>query len=219
MTETIAQRELNQSEPILTAESSHSFPPREPWSAVAVKLLQGVVYHDDGDDLWNAILAGVSPLTDYFGRLGLVLVVDESDGLAYLHQPDSEEWPVEYESMPKLFRNVPLSFEATLLCVLLRDELRRSDEDLQNERCVVAQSDLLASWQAFVPADTDSVRANRSLGAALSKLEDLKFVKQFENDPPSWEVRRLLRARLPLDKLQTIKQALQDEIARRSRTE
>ncbi len=199
----------------LVEGSCHDFPPREPWSAAAVRLLQGVVYHNDGGEVWNSILAGSSPLKDYFGRLGLVLIVDENDGLAYLHQPDSEQWPAEYESMPKLFRNVPLSFEATVLCVLLRDELRRNDEDLQNDRCVVSQSDLLATWQSFVAEGTDSVRANRSLSSALTKLEELKFVRKFEEDPPSWEVRRLLRARMPMEKLQSIKQAMTEEIQRR----
>jgi hypothetical protein len=49
------------------------------WSAAAIKLLQGVVYSDDAK-IWNALLQNVSPLESYFGRLGLALIVDESDG-------------------------------------------------------------------------------------------------------------------------------------------
>jgi hypothetical protein len=192
-----------------------NLPTRQPWSAAAVKLLQGVVYHDDGAH-WDAILANTSPLMDYFGRIGIQLIVDEQDGMAWLRQPDAEELPREYESMPRLFRSVPLGFEPTLLCVVLRDELRRyEEEDFQNERCVVAQSDLLDVWQMFFPEESDLVRLDARLKTLLGKLEQLKFVRRFDNDPPSWEVRRILHARLTLEKLDTVKQALEAELARR----
>ncbi len=110
------------------------------WSAAAVRLLQGVVYHDDNQQVWDTLLRSVSPLTDYFGKLGLLLIVDESDGMAYLRQLDEEDVPPEYHHIPRLFRRTPLGYDTTLLCVLLRDSLRIfEEEDVQNERCVVSQ--------------------------------------------------------------------------------
>ncbi|MFK7817258.1 MAG: DUF4194 domain-containing protein [Planctomycetaceae bacterium] len=189
---------------------------REPWSAAAVKLLQGVVYHDDAGDVWNTILANQSPLREHFGKLGVTLVVDEEDGMCWLNQPESDELPGDFQSMPRLFRTATLGFEATLLCVLLRDELRRSEEeDFHNERCVVRQSDLLETWQMFFPQDSDAVRMNRTLATLLGRLEKLKFVRRFEKEPPTWEIRRILRARLPLEKLQSIRDSLQEELERR----
>ena len=185
-------------------------PPAE-WSVVAIRLLQGVVYHDDSADNWDLLLRSVSPLTDYFGKLGLYLIVDETDGMAYLRQPEDEEVPPEFDHLPRLFRRTPLGYDATLLCILLRDELRRfEEEDVQNERCVIEQSVLLAVWRAFFPDDSDEVRLNRALGSALRKLEDLKFVRQFEKEPASWEVRRILKARLPLDDLERLRKSLSD---------
>ncbi len=202
----------DQTEPPTHATEQH----REPWSAAAVKLLQGVVYHDDAGDTWNVILANQSPLRDYFGKLGLTLVIDEQDGMSWLNQPEGDDQSAEFQSMPRLFRSATLGFEATLLCVLLRDEMRRSEEeDFHNERCVVKQTDLLETWQLFFPEQNDAVRMNRSLGSLLSRLEKLKFAKRFEKEPPSWEVRRILRARLPLEKLQSIRDALQEELERR----
>lgn len=202
----------------LHAQQERSLPACEPWSAAAVRLLQGVVYHDDPGDGWDAILAGATPLTDYFGRLGLLLIIDENDGLAYLRQPADDERPPDFEAVPKLFRTVRLGFDATLLCVLLRDELRRSEEeDLQNERCVIAQTDLLNLWSTFFP-DGDTVRLNRTLTATLGKLEQLKFVRKFEKEPPSWEVRRILRARLPLATLKSLRESLEEELRRRGQS-
>ena len=56
-----------------------SFPPAVPWAPAAVRLLKGIVYHDDQGGVWNLILAGLSPLTDYFARIGLRLVIDEEE--------------------------------------------------------------------------------------------------------------------------------------------
>jgi hypothetical protein len=179
------------------------------WSPVAVRLLQGVVYHDDSREMWEQLLENVSPLTEYFGKLGLLLVVNEPDAMAYLRQLDEEEIPMDYPSIPRLFRRTPLGYDATLLCVLLRDELRQyEEEDVQNERCVVSQMDLLSLWEAFFPDQTDSVRLNRSLTAALRKMEDLKFVRPFEKDPPTWEIRRIIKARLPLADLERLRLTL-----------
>ncbi|MCC6510754.1 MAG: DUF4194 domain-containing protein, partial [Pirellulaceae bacterium] len=179
------------------------------WSGAAVRLLQGVVYHDDNQQIWDVMLRSVSPLTDYFGKLGLLVIVDEADGMAYLRQLDEEDMPPEYHGIPRLFRRTPLGYDTTLLCVLLRDALRVfEEEDVQNERCVVMQNELLALWQAFFPNQTDDVRLNRTLQAALRKLEELKFVRQFEQEPPSWEVRRIIKARLPLDDLERLRASL-----------
>lgn len=206
------------SEPYV-AESTFEFPAREAWSSAAVKLLQGVVYHDDSGDVWNAILANISPLTDHFGRIGLALVVDEDDGLAWLRQPEKDQLPADYESIPRLFKRVPLGFEATLMCVVLRDELRKyEEEDFQNQRCVVKQSELLATWKMFFPDDVDEVRLNDVVTKQLSKLEKLKFVRRFERKPPSWEVRPIIKARMPLDSLKQTREALQQELDRRRET-
>lgn len=204
----------------ITSENPRSGNPIAPmpseWSPVAVRLLQGVVYHDDSEEVWELLLRSVSPLSEYFAKIGLLLVVDEADAMAYLRQFDEDETPPDYPTLPRLFRRSPLGYEATLLCVMLRDELLRFEEnDVQNDRCVIAQSDLLAVWQAFFPDSEDAVKLNRGLGATLRKLEDLKFVRQFEKEPPSWEIRRIIKARLPLADLERLRQSLILEVAKR----
>ena len=187
----------------------------ETWSGVAVRLLQGVIYHDDSQENWNTLLRSVSPLADYFSKIGLMLILNENDGMAYLRQASTDDLAPEQGTIPKLFRRVPLGYEATLLCVLLRDELRQfEEEDLSNERCVIAQHDLMVLWQAFFPEQTDEVRLTRVLVSALRKLEDLKFVRQFESEPPTWEVRRILKARLPLDDLERLRSTMSELVTR-----
>ena len=192
----------------LLMQSEAARPPSE-WSLAAIRLLQGVVYYDDNAKTWDLILRFQTPLREYFSKIGLYLIVDEPDGMAYLRQSNDESDVGEFDSLPRLFRRTPLGYETSLLAVLLRDLLRQfEEEDLQNQRCVVSQRDLLDLWRAFFAHQSDEVKLNRTLQSSLRKLEDLKFVKQFEDEPPTWEVRRILKARLPISELESLKAAL-----------
>lgn len=189
------------------------------WSIPAVHLLQGVVDADDGR-VWNLVLSNVSTLETYFARLGLRLIVDETEGLAYLRQLSEDEAPTGYDGLPKLFRSTRFSYAQTLLCVMLRDIYRRfEEEDLGNERCVVEESDLLDDWKAYFPQQGDDVKQTRELQTTLRKLEEVGFVKHFGDDPPSWEVRRILKARLTAEELEHLQEQLQAASQRRQAEE
>lgn len=186
------------------------------WSIAAVRLLQGAVYADDAR-IWNTVLGSQSHLETYFGRLGLLLIVDEPEGLAYLRQAAEDELPEGYERLPKLFRKTRLGYDATLLCVLLREELRRfEEEDVHNERCVVETTVLFDQWMTFFPGQGDQVRQRRELSQAMSKLEELGFISKFNDEPETWEIRRILKARLPAAELEGLKAQLLSAAARQA---
>ena len=180
-------------------------PEMYPWSLAAVRLLQGVVYAEE-EKVWNLVLGSKSPLQSYFSQLGLLLIVDESEGFAFLRQFEEDEYPAGQAALPKLFRRVPMNYDATLLCVLLRDLLRQfEEEEVDNERCLVETTKLLADWKNFFPIDQDEVQKQKELRSALRKMEDLKLVRKFGDEPETWEVRRILKARLPAAELETLK--------------
>lgn len=174
----------------------------------AIRLLQGVIYQDD-EETWSILVSNESDLTDYFCQIGLALVIDRTEGLAYLKQFDEDERTGGYERLPRLFRKTPLGYEATILCVLLRDEYRRfEEEDLDNERCVVEVESLFDLWKSFFPADSDDVGLRRRLVTALNQLDKLKFVRNLPSDTDSWEVRKLLKARIPIEELENLRDRL-----------
>lgn len=173
----------------------------------AIRLLQGVVYDDDAAT-WDILLSNESDLTTFFARIGMILVIDRTEGLAYLSQLADDHRTGGYERLPRLFRKTPLGYPTTLLCVLLRDEYRRFEDDLDNECCIVEVSALLDQWKSFFPASSDEVQLRRQLLTSLKKLDDLKFVRKVGADDVSWEVRKLLKARLPLDLLEDLRSRL-----------
>lgn len=183
------------------------------WSIAAVRLLQGVVYSDD-HRVWDLVLSNQSALGEYFGRLGLTLLIDEPEGYAFLRQLAEDELPDDFRDLPKLFRRRRLSYEATLLCVLLREELLRFEEDdLHNERCVVSSGDLFEHWKTFFPPAGDEVALQKSLEASLRRLEELKFVRPFGKGREAWEIRRILKARLPASELEGLRARLMEAAA------
>ncbi len=192
----------------MTYENQQELPEFRELGIAAVRLLQGPLYEED-EAAWGILLANESELTSYFTRIGLALVIDRGEGLAYLRQLSDDERTGGYERLPRLFRRTPLGYDATLLCVLLRDEYRRfDDEDLDNERCVVEVEVLVEAWKAFFPVDTDELQLRNRLLRTLRRLDELKFVKLFQSEPAAWEIRKLLKARLPIEELEQLRDRL-----------
>jgi len=175
---------------------------------VAVNLLQGVVYEQD-ENLWTLLLSNESDLSEYFIEIGLTLIIDRTEGFAYLRQLGDDERTEGYERLPRLFKKTPLGYPSTLLSVLLREEYRKfEEEDLDNERCVVEVDSLLDLWKSFFPANSDEVNLRKGLIKALNQLEKLKFVSKLKSEADSWEVRKLLKVRIPAEELEHLRDRL-----------
>ena len=198
----------------MSVQSAPSAPEFKDWSIAAVRLLHGVVYADD-PRTWDLVLRSRSQLDGHFVRIGLVVVVDEAEGYAYVRQWSDEECPEGYEQLPKLVRRVPLGYGPTLLAVLLRDELRRfEEEEVHDERCVVDGDVLFDQWKAFFPAQHDEVKQRKEFGGALNKLDSLGFARRYGKDPEQWEVKKILKARLPASELENLRSQLLEAAAR-----
>ncbi len=197
---------------------SGNYPEYRDWSFPAVSLLQGVIERED-DRVWDLLLSNSTQVEQYLARLGLQLVIDEAEGLAFVRQFPEEELPDGYESIPKLFRASRLSFGQTVLAVLLREALRRFEEaQTFDARCVVEESDLLELWKSYFPDQKDEVRLQRDLRATLNKLEELGFVRRFGQESGNWEVRRVLKARLTADILEHLHEKLLLAVRRKQKT-
>ena len=179
------------------------------WSSVAVALLRGTVYGTD-DRTWTRLLTHLSAVEGYVAKVGLKLVIDEtSPGIAYLRQFQEDEVNEPGEPVPQLLRQVRLSYPQTLLSVLLRDEYRRfEDGPTSDERCVVEERVLFDQWEAFFPESTGEKKLRDTLRAALKRLADIGFARSLPGEPPSWEVLPVLKTRLTVEALQTLRDQL-----------
>ena len=182
--------------------------------AVKVKLLQGIVYSDEVAT-WECLLRYEDELKAYFARIANDVEIDRAEGYAWLKQREPGEQPPA-NFPPRLFRRFTLSYEVTMLCVLLRERLASFEKDQPDaRRLVLNQDDFFAMLAVFLDLSEDEVRRKRKLQSLINQVAELGFLKQIESgSSPAYEVRRILRAKISLEVLTRIKEELKNHAER-----
>lgn len=181
-----------------------------PYAPVILKLLQNPLFSDEAA-AWNMLLSHLTPVQEYFARIGLEVRLNEEDGYAYLHQPAIEDDEGQTITLPRLTRRDRLTYHATLLCVLLREWLDQFESShLDAGKCTITDLQIRELLLPFLPARTDERAVQRRIDSAVERLSDLGFLKRMPNTdrPTYFEVRRILKAKIDAEKLAEIKEKL-----------
>lgn len=180
-----------------------------PYAPAIIRLLQGVVYNDDRA-LWSNLLDYHVKIKEYFGMIGLEVYISESEGFAFLRQKQFAEKPDNGNKniLPELIRKQPLSYSVSLLCVLLLEKLIEFDvAGGESTRLILSRDEIRDMMRIFLSEKTNEARVIDKLDADINKLIDYGFLKKL-NDA-EYEVRRILKAKIPIDKLLEIRQKLE----------
>ena len=117
-------------------------------------LLKGVVYQESEPETWNALMTLQARVRDYVAVLGLELVLDESEGFAFLRS-----WPDDNEiKIPRLIARRPLSFPVSLLLALLRKKLAEFDAGGGETRLVLSRDEIIEMVRVFLPESSNEVK-------------------------------------------------------------
>jgi hypothetical protein len=103
-----------------------------------------------------------------------------------------------------------------MLCILLRQRLHDFDERLNNlddERCSIEETELLEDWKKLLPDMPDEKKSKGRFDTAIKRLKEAQFLKQIGETAGQWEIRRIIKARIPLENLEHLLRQLQDEYA------
>lgn len=181
----------------------------EPYAFTIVKLLQDVIYSDD--KLWENLLNYQVIIMSYFEKIGLELIVDKSDGYAFLKQ-------VELNDDGKtvgLVKRMPMSYELSLLCVLLREWLDEFDiKDTDSRNLYVSQRDIRNRMELFFKEKTNQIKLISRLDKYIKDACDLGFLKIVSEsdkfDENNYEVKRIIKAKISNDILETFKRDLEN---------
>ncbi|SCG15637.1 protein of unknown function [Micromonospora echinofusca] len=164
----------------------------EPSLSVAVtQLMKGVVYRDTHAAAWQHLAALQPQVRDYVAVLGLVVVIDESEGYAYLKsRPEDPDLP----PVPRLVPRRSLSFHVSLLLALLRRKLAEADASGADPRLVLTRRQIIDMLTVFMPPGANDARLVDQIDAHLTKVVELGFLRRTKDKEPSFEVRRILKA-------------------------
>jgi len=185
----------------------------EPYAPVIVKLLQGAVY-DDSPKIWNDLLQYQFEISQYFEKIAVELIVEKQDGYAYIKQISIDE----ENNTIGLVRRMPMTYELSLLCVLLRmliDDFEVSNTDQHN--LYISHKRLKEELEIFFKEQSHKVRMLKELDRYIEQAEGLGFLKVIDKDTKikdefQYEVRRIIKAKITNDKLEEFKRKLRQDV-------
>ena len=162
-------------------------------SQAVTQLMKGVVYRDTHDKAWRHLIALQPQVKDYVAVLGLLVVVDEAEGYAFLRQRPADD-PDEANPLPRLIPRRSLSFHVSLLLALLRKKLAEFDAHGGDSRLMLSREQITEMIRVFLPPTSNEVRLTDQIDAHINKAVDYGFLRQAKNTEQVYEVRRILKA-------------------------
>lgn len=183
----------------------------EKYAKVAVRLLKTDI--DNDDSLWEELQLYQIPLTEYFEKIGLALVVDKENGFAFLKQVEFDE----DGSTIGLVRRTPLGFEVSVICILLRELLEEHDtSDSISKNFFIRHQHLKEHVELFFKEKANRVKFLKNIDSYINKLVEIGFLKIKEDsdtlDMRLYQVKRILKAKISFEQLEEFKQRLENYV-------
>lgn len=169
-------------------------------SNLIIHLLKGVLYRENDEASWNALLKLQASVRDYVAVLNLDLILDESESYAYLKsKPDPKLNTGEDETASKIARLVTrraLSFPVSLLIALLRKKLAEFDVSGGDTRLVLNKEEIVELIRVFLPVSSNEAKLVDQIETHINKVIELGFLRKLKNagNATSYEVRRIIKA-------------------------
>jgi hypothetical protein len=195
-------------------------------SVVLIKLLQGFLLQED-KQAWETLQLQQTVVREYFTTLGLYLHLDENDGYAFLrtipmgeHEngkvtDESAIGNVQQEEIAEkkkltLMRKMPLSFEVSLLCVLLREALDQFDATVHDDhRLIITKSDIYDLLKLYFPDKHDETKLIKRWDSIINKVIELGFIRELKSDASRIEVLRIIKAMIDAERVGEMKRTMQ----------
>jgi len=158
---------------------------------VVTTLLKGVVYQDQHEKVWSHLLPLRAQVADYVATMGMIVVIDEAEGYAFLRSRPVED---DEQAVPRLIARRSLSFPVSLLLALLRKRLAQFDADNSDTRLILSRDQIVELIRVFLPANSNDARLVDQIDTQIGKVIELGFLRRLPGEDNQFEVRRILKA-------------------------
>ena len=135
---------------------------------------------------WNTILSQQYRINEYMEKIGLLLVIDEDGGYAFLKQKETDE-------LPHLVKKQPLTFKMSLFLALLRNEINEFDGANGDSMLVVKDEEMVARMKPYFPDMSDEVKFADSIRVCFKKAISMKILSLVKDNEFAYEVQPILR--------------------------
>ena len=183
-------------------------------SPILIQLVKGVVYREKHPYLWQDLLALQGAVREYFSVIGLFVLVDETEGFAFLRQARELSGDDEAKvPLPRLITRRPMSYPLSLLCVLLRKKLAEFDAEGGATRLVLSRKQIVNMMRVYMPAQKNEARTVDVIHTTIKKTMDLGFLKKVDSEDRQYEVGRIIKALVDADWLNDLDCLMEEYLA------
>jgi len=183
----------------------------KPYSKAVVKLLKGTV--NKGDVVWNGILEYQNEIQEYISKIGLELIVKESDGFAFLKQfeIDNDNNTIGIASRRQV------GFETSIVLVILRqiiEEFESDPVDFTVTEKYITESELKEQIAFFLPENFNQVKLLNDLKKYIDNVEKLGYLKESGNslNEKRYKVHKIIKEKVTLDIMNDFKEKLKQYV-------
>jgi hypothetical protein len=160
---------------------------------VVTHLMKGVVYRDTHEQVWHHLVQLIPRVGDYVATMGLVVVIDESEGYGFLRSKPED--PDDHApQIPRLIARHALSFNASLMLALLRKKLAEFDATDDGFRLVLSRDQIVDMMMTFMSTTSNEARVVDVIDRTITKVVDIGFLRRMPRQDNQFEVRRVLKA-------------------------
>lgn len=156
-----------------------------------IALMKGVVVKENDLKLWEQLLDSQVVIRDYVRVMGLELLLDESEGYAWLRTRE----PVEGEDpLPRLVGRRQLSYPVSLIIAILRKKLAETDVTGDDSRLILSLEEISDAVKVFFPTAANEARMVDKINTHLNKIADMGFIRRLKGQKDTIEVLRIVKA-------------------------
>ncbi|MGB6059991.1 MAG: DUF4194 domain-containing protein [Microthrixaceae bacterium] len=160
-------------------------------ASTIIDLMRGVVYQESQTTAWQTLDRHGGQVRDHFATLGVDVVVDDTEGYAYLRtRPDVDG----EDPLPRLVRRRTLTHHQSILLVLLRKRLVEFETAGAGDKLVLTREQLVDDLRTFLPASAKESRMVDNVDTTIRQVADMGFLRPLRQGDDRWEVRRILKA-------------------------
>jgi hypothetical protein len=180
-----------------------------PYTSVFIKLLKGPIEYVEKSS-WEKLMQYKVELTTFLQQLGLLLVLDEQDGYAYVKhlQTEEEESPVTW------IQRRSLTYEESVMLVLLREMMAEFEVgEATNRELIKKRREIKEYAELFFKENASRVKFLKEIDRLIDKAEENGFLDKTENhdlaDEQKFRIRKIIKAKVGSEELDQCYQQLQ----------
>lgn len=177
------------------------------FSTTLVALLKGFVVESTNTKIYQYILDNQLVIEDYVSRIGLSLMIQEEDRVAYLRQRVYEN---EEEFIPRIVSRRPLSYGASVLLVLLRKEVIEINQNESDSRVFISRDDIIDKIKPYIFSTNDEAKRDREIDRHIQTINDLGFIRLLKGSTTQYEVLPIIRGFVDAQLLEDVDKKLSE---------